>query len=274
VVAVGDTQWWNEPYEHLAVTRREDGVVVLTLDLPNRRNMMSEPMTASWQRAIGALSDDDEVRVVVVTGAGKAFCSGGDLSWIESDADAPVSWLRARMSAFYRAWLSISDLEVPTIAAVNGPAIGAGLSLALACDLRYVAVEARLGVPFTRLGIHPGMLTTWSLPQVAGLAVARDLLLTGRVIDGAEAVRLGLASRAMPAERVLHSALESATAIASAAPVATRLTKAALAGGGHATAQAAHEWEALAQAVTLATQDMREGIAAQRERRTPHFTGH
>jgi enoyl-CoA hydratase len=271
---MADTQWWEQRYEQLAVSRTDDGVAVLTLDLPDRRNMMSEQMTASWQRVVPLIAADDEVRAVVVTGAGKAFCSGGDLTWIEADGDAPVSRLRSRMGAFYRAWLSISSLEVPTIAAVNGPAIGAGLSLALACDLRYVAVEARLAVPFTRLGIHPGMLTTWSLPQVAGLAVARDLLLTGRVIDGAEAVRLGLASRAMPAERVLHAALESAAAIASAAPVATRLTKAALSGGGHATAAAALEWEALAQAVTLATQDMREGIAAQRERRSPHFTGH
>jgi enoyl-CoA hydratase len=178
------------------------------------------------------------------------------------------------MAVFYRSWLAIADLEVPTIAAVNGPAVGAGLALALACDLRFVAVEARLAVPFTRLGLHPGMATTWSLPQIAGPAVARDLLLTGRVIDGEEAVRLGLASRAVVAERVLHVALEAAAGIAQAAPVATRLTKAALSGSGHANPEAALEWEALAQAVTLSTADMREGVAAQRERRRPRFTGH
>jgi enoyl-CoA hydratase len=269
---MGDAAWWDDDYEDLRVERR-DGVVVLTLDLPDRRNMMSEAMTASWRRVIAAVAADDAVRAVVVTGAGSAFCSGGDLSWIEGDGPTSVAALRARMAAFYRTWLAISALEVPTIAAVNGAAVGAGMALALACDLRFVAVEARMAVPFTRLGLHPGMLTTWSLPQVVGLAVARDLLLTGRAVDGEEAVRLGLASRAVSAERVLHAALEAAATIAAAAPVATRLTKSALSGGGHASPAAALEWEALAQAVTMATDDMREGVAAQRERRRPHFTG-
>jgi enoyl-CoA hydratase len=265
--------WWDGPFQDLRVERRDDGVVVLTLDLPDRRNMMSEAMTASWQRAVAGVASDDGVRAVVVTGAGSAFCSGGDLSWIEAEPDASVDRLRSRMAAFYRAWLSVADLEVPTIAAVNGAAVGAGLALALACDLRFVAVEARLSVPFTRLGLHPGMATTWTLPQVVGLALARDLLLTGRAVDGEEAVRVGMASRALPAERVLHAALEAAAGIARAAPVATRLTKTALSGGGHASVGAALEWEALAQAVTLTTADMREGITAQRERRRPHFTG-
>jgi enoyl-CoA hydratase len=213
------------------------------------------------------------VRCVVVTGAGSAFCSGGDLSWIGAEGAAPVDRLRRRMSAFYRSWLSVADLEVPTIAAVNGAAIGAGLALALACDVRYVASDAKLGVPFARLGMHPGMLTTWSLPRVAGLAVARDLLLTGRLVDGEEAVRLGIASRAVRAGEVLGVALEAADAIAASAPLAARLTKVALAGDGHASYAAALEWEALAQAATLATDDLQEGVAAQRERRAPKFTG-
>jgi enoyl-CoA hydratase len=264
--------WWQDDYEHLRVRREADGVAVLVLDLPQRRNMMSEPMTASWRRAVAGIADDRGVRCVVVSGAGPAFCAGGDLSWIGGDPDAPVERLRARMDSFYRDWLSIADLEVPTIAAVSGPAVGAGLALALACDLRYVAEDARLSAPFTRLGMHPGMLTTWSLPRVAGPAVARDMLLTGRAIDGVEAVRLGIASRALPAGEVLAVALETARGIAAAAPVATRLTKLALAGEGHADRDAGIRWEALAQAVTLASQDLQEGLAAQREGRPPRFT--
>ena len=99
------------------------------------------------------------------------------------------------MLPFYRAWLAIRSLEVPTIAAVNGAAIGAGLCLALACDIRYAATSARLGVPFVKLGMHPGMAATWSLPEVVGPAAARDLLLTGRLVDADEALRLGLVSR-------------------------------------------------------------------------------
>jgi enoyl-CoA hydratase len=268
-----DEHWWDEPFRQLGVERREEGVVLLTLDLPGRRNMMSESMTASWRRAVAAVASDDGVRAVVVTGAGNTFCSGGDLSWIDEESGAPVSRLRSRMAAFYHSWLTIMDLEVPTIAAVNGAAVGAGLALALACDLRFVALEARLAVPFTRLGMHPGMAVTWSLTQAVGPAVARDLLLTGRAIDGEEAVRLGLASRALPAERVLNAAVDAATTIARTAPVATRLAKAALAGSGPASLEDALEWETLAQAVTLGTADMREGIAAQRERRRPRFTG-
>jgi enoyl-CoA hydratase len=265
--------WWEAPYEHLRVRREDDGVAVLVLDLPQRRNMMSEAMTASWRRAVAGIERDRGVRCVVVTGAGEGFCSGGDLSLIGGEPDAPVERLRTRMDAFYRDWLSITRLEVPTVAAVTGPAIGAGLALALACDLRVVAEDARLSAPFTRLGMHPGMLATWSLPRVAGPAVARDLLLTGRSIDGVDAVRLGLASRALPAGEVLAAALEIARGIAANAPVATRLTKLALAGEGHADHDAAIRWEALAQAVTLASTDLQEGLAAQREGRPPRFTG-
>ena len=136
-------------------------------------------MTASWVEVMRLLRADGDLAAVVVTGAAPAFCAGGDLTWLVSDPDASVPDLRTRMLAFYRSWLAVRDLEVPTIAAVNGAAIGAGMALALACDLRYVASDARLGVPFTALGLHPGMATTWSLPDVAGSAVARDLLLTG-----------------------------------------------------------------------------------------------
>ena len=171
------------------------------------------------------------------------------------------------MIAFYRAWLSIRRLEVPTIAAVNGPAIGAGLCLALACDLRYAAQGARLGVPFVKLGMHAGMAATYLLPNVVGEAHARDLLLTGRTVDADEALRLGLVSRVLPAETFLDDVLEVAAGIAATAPIASRLTTLALRDGGHADFETAVQWEALAQPVTLATADLQEGIAAAREKR-------
>lgn len=256
----------------LTVARSDEGVTLVTLDLPDRRNSMSEAMTASWARAMGVLKADAGVRAVVVTGAGPAFCAGGDLSWIGAEPDASVDALRTRMLAFYRSWLTVRDLDVPTVAAVNGAAIGAGLAIALACDLRYAAADARLGVPFTSLGMHPGMATTYLLPDVAGLAVARELLLTGRVLTGAEAAASGLVTRAVPRDEVLSTALEAARAAAAAAPVATRLTTRALR-NGHASFEAALEWEALAQPVTLATEDLQEGLRAAREKRPPRFTG-
>ena len=257
----------------LRVERREGGVVVVTLDLPDRRNAMSVGMTQSWGRVMAALRGDRTVRAVVVTGEGSAFCAGGDVSWIGSEPGAAVDRLRERMLPFYRTWLAVRDLEVPTIAAVNGAAIGAGMALALACDLRYAAEDAKLGMPFTALGMHPGMASTFLVPEVAGLAVAREMLLTGRVVTGAEAAGMGLVNRALPRADVLAHALSVADTVAAAAPVATRLTKAALAVGGPVTFEAALQWEALAQPVTLATEDLQEGLAAQREKRPPRFTG-
>ena len=250
-----------------------DGVVLVTLDLPDRRNMMSADMTDSWARAMGVLRTDPAVRAVVVTGAGTAFCSGGDLSWIGAEPDSTVDALRTRMVAFYRAWLTVRDLEVPTIAAVNGPAIGAGLAVALACDLRYAADDARLGMPFTSLGMHPGMASTYLLPEVVGEAHARDLLLTGRVVDADEALRVGLVSRVLDPATFLDDVLEIAAGIAASAPIATRLTKLALRDGGHADLESAVQWEAMAQPITLATEDLQEGIRASKEKRTPEFRG-
>ena len=258
---------------HLRLERPSEGVVLLTLDNPDMRNAMSDEMTSSWVAAIDELARDASVRAVVVTGAGSAFCSGGNTGWIASEPDATVDELRARMMPFYRAWLSIRRLEVPTIAAVNGAAIGAGLCLALACDIRYAAAGAKLGVPFNKLGMHAGMAATWLLPDVVGPAHARDLLLTGRVVEADEALRLGLVSRVTEPDGFLDEVLDTAAAIAATAPIASRLTKIALADGGHADFESALQWEALAQPMTLATQDLQEGIAAAREKRTPIFRG-
>ena len=258
---------------HLRVERPSDGVALLVLDNPDQRNAMSDAMTEAWSAAVADLAEDPTVRAVVVTGEGSAFCSGGDTSWIASEPDATVDDLRRRMLPFYRAWLGIRSLEVPTIAAVNGAAIGAGLCLALACDIRYAATSARLGVPFVKLGMHPGMAATWSLPEVVGAAAARDLLLTGRLVGADEALRLGLVSRVIDHATFLDEVLAVAAAVAATAPIATRLTKLALADGGHATYDAALQWEALAQPVTLATEDLQEGIRAAREKRAPAFRG-
>jgi enoyl-CoA hydratase len=258
---------------HLRVDRRDDGVAVLTLDNPDQRNAMSDAMTASWVAAVDELAGDRDLRAVVVTGAGSAFCSGGNTGWIASEPDATVDELRTRMVAFYRAWLSIRRLEVPTIAAVNGPAIGAGLCVALACDIRYAARGARLGAPFVKLGMHAGMAATYLLPNVVGEAHARDLLLTGRLVDADEALRLGLVSRVLDADGFLDEVLATAADVAATAPVATRLTTVALRDGGHADFETALQWEGLAQPVTLATADLQEGIAAAREKRPARFTG-
>jgi enoyl-CoA hydratase/carnithine racemase len=262
----------TRPRTHLRLERPADGVVLLTLDNPDQRNAMSDEMTASWAAAIDEVAADRTVRAVVVTGEGTAFSSGGNTSWLAGEPDAGVDRLRDRMLPFYRSWLSIRRLEVPTIAAVNGPAIGAGLCLALACDIRYAAAGARVGVPFVKLGLHPGMAGTYLLPDVVGEAAARDLMLTGRLVDADEALRLGLVSRVIDPTSFLDEVLATASGIATTAPVASRLTTLALR-SRHADAESALQWESLAQPVTMATNDLHEGLRAAREKRAPVFTG-
>ncbi|MER7988156.1 enoyl-CoA hydratase/isomerase family protein [Streptomyces noursei] len=258
--------------EPLRVEHRPNGVTVLTFDNPDRRNPMTGRLTAQWRRAMRSLRQAPDLRAVVITGTGPAFCSGADLGELADQHGQGFAGARAQLSDFYRTWLAVRDLPVPTVAAVNGHAVGAGLALALACDLRYAAAEAKLGAPFVRLGLHPGMATTALLAEAVGPARARELLLTGRLISGARAATIGMVHEALPADQVLPAALDVADEIAAAAPLAVRLTKSGLA-QGQPTVERALAWEALAQPVTTTTDDFREGIQARRERRHPHFTG-
>ncbi|KOV60556.1 enoyl-CoA hydratase/isomerase family protein [Streptomyces sp. MMG1121] len=258
--------------EPLSIEHRPNGVTVLTFDNPDRRNPMTARLTEQWQHTMRSLREAPDLRAVVVTGTGPAFCSGADLDELADRHAQGLPGARARLSAFYRAWLTVRDLPVPTVAAVNGHAVGAGLALALACDLRYAAEEARLGAPFVRLGLHPGMATTALLAEAVGLPRARELLLTGRLVSGTQAAAMGMVHEALPAEQVLRAALAVADEMAAAAPLAVRLAKSGLA-QGQPTVEQALTWEALAQPVTTTTDDFREGIQAHRERRPPHFTG-
>ena len=162
--------------ELVQIERRADGVTLLTLNDPERLNAMTEAMGGAIQNAVTKLKDDAGIRAIVLTGAGRAFSAGGDLDMLvrmtqagNADRGGPTRAAhRAFMGRFYRMYLSVRDLAVPTIAALNGPAIGAGLCVALACDLRIVAREAKLALNFTKLGIHPGMAATWTLPRIIG----------------------------------------------------------------------------------------------------------
>jgi enoyl-CoA hydratase/carnithine racemase len=177
------------------------------------------------------------------------------------------------MIGFYRAWLGIRRLEVPTVAAVNGPAVGAGLCLALACDIRYAAAGATLSAPFVRLGMNPGMASTYLLPDVVGDANARELLLTGRSVDADEARQLGLVARVFADDEFAARVQEIAEGISGTAPIASRYTTVALRNGGHRDLESAVQWEALAQPITLATADLQEGVRAARDKRPPEFRG-
>jgi enoyl-CoA hydratase/carnithine racemase len=267
-----DVDGFDVEADKLAV-RRDGDLVVIELADHDRRTMMSLEMTTAWSRLMAGIAADSDVRAVLLTGQGSAFSSGGNTSWIGSDSHEPVPVLRERMLAYYATWLMIRDLPVPTIAAINGPAIGAGAALALACDVRWAGESASMSVPFLRMGLHPGMLSTYLLTEVAGVAAARDLLFTGRRVGAAEMLSLGLVSRVVPDSELAAVALAGAQEVAGGAPVAVQLTKVALRDGGPRDWASATQWEGLAQAVTLASDDLAEGLAALREKRAPRFTG-
>jgi enoyl-CoA hydratase/carnithine racemase len=249
------------------------GVALVTLNLPQLRNAMTAELTSAWATAMNNISGDRSLRAVVVTGAGSAFCSGADLSWLDQGnlSDNTPDRLRDKMLPFYRTWLAPQQISAPVVAAVNGPAVGAGVCLALACDLRYASPSATFSAPFNQIGTHGGMAVTSLLPEAVGIPRAREMLYTGRVLTAAEALSWGLVTGL--AENVVEHALAVAEGIAEAAPIAVRLTKAGLAQNSRGGFEAALQWEALAQPITMATADIHKGIQARREHRPPAFDG-
>lgn len=262
-------------------SERDGHVVVVTLCDPGRRNAMTEAMGGALSAEALRLAADASIRCVVLTGAGDAFSAGGDLGMIEARGAAgraaPGGAVREAnrraMEDFYRLFLAIRELPFPTIAAIHGAAIGAGLCVALACDLRLAASTAKLALNFTRLGIHPGMGATWTLPRLVGPARAAELLYTGRAIDGREAARIGLVCEATEPGKTLERALALANELAASAPLAVRGTKQALARSPRVSLDDQLAFEAARQAECYETEDFAEGIMAAREKRAPRFVG-
>jgi enoyl-CoA hydratase/carnithine racemase len=256
----------------VVLTEPAPGIRVATLNQPDVRNAMTEDMTQAWNEALDTAAADRQTRALIVTGAGTSFCSGADLSWLDqgSAEDVTIDRLRERMLPFYRSWLRPRSLSFPVIAAVNGPAVGAGVCLALACDIRFASRSARFSTPFVFRGTHGGMASTWLLPEAIGVTRARDMLYTGRDVAAEQALDWGLVTDV--ADDVLGHSLQIAGRIAQAGPIALRLTKTGLEQSA-AGLDASIQWEALAQPVTMTTADLHEGIAAFRENRSPKFTG-
>lgn len=243
---------------HVATADHGDGVRLVTLTDPDRRNAMSEAMGAELREVV-ASSAVDGTRVLVVTGEGAAFCAGADLPALFGDPSKPTRAIRDRLNAYYRAFLDVRDLAIPTVAAVNGPAVGAGLNLALACDLRVAGPEASFGATFTRIGLHPGGGCTWFLVEALGAHRAMRTLLLGETLTVAEAAATGLADG--PVEDPLSDALELAGRLASSDPglVADvkRSVRVAVETG---SLQATQEIEAWAQAASASSERLQTWV--------------
>ncbi len=247
-------------------------VGLLTLNRPDGRNSMTPEILDAFAVAARAAKDDAEIRCLVLTGKGPCFSAGADLKTgvQRGEAGALPS---ERSYAMYTSFLSLLDVEVPVIGALNGHAVGGGFGLSLLCDIRIARRDARYGANFARLGLHSGLGISYLLPRLVGVSNASELLFTGRLVDGDEGTRMGLFSRAVEEDRVLPSAMELAQEIAEAAPLAVRSMKASMRRGLGWGVRDAARAEAALQAETLATEDAREGMAALLEKRKPSFRG-
>ncbi|MCA9599722.1 MAG: enoyl-CoA hydratase/isomerase family protein [Myxococcales bacterium] len=245
----------------------------IVLNRPDKHNAMTEEMGRLIADAVERINAHDAARVVLISGAGRAFCAGGDFSLIEDSSKRAAEENQRNMVAFYGTFLSVLRLRVPSVAVIHGAAVGAGLCLALAADVRLAAREAKLGANFVRVGLHPGMGSSVLLPHVVGAARARELILTGKLVSGEEAERFGLVSRALPKDELDAAAAECAEQIATAAPIAVAQAKATLSAGLLSELSAALHREAANQAIDFGTEDLKEAIAAFRAGRPPSFAG-
>ncbi len=257
-------------FENLLV-ERDGAVAVVTIRRPQVLNALSHATLVELGQAIADAGLDTAVRAVVLTGAGtKAFVAGADVKEI---SDMAPDRARAHAEHGQRVFDAIERLDKPSIAAINGVALGGGCELAMACTLRIAADTARFGQPEIDLGLVPGFAGTQRLPRLIGRGPALELLLTGQSISAAEALRLGLVNRVVPAGEVMSTALDLAAQLSRKAPIAVRQLLRLVACGLDGSTADGQRLEAEAFGVVAASQDAREGTRAFLEKRTPVFTG-
>jgi enoyl-CoA hydratase/carnithine racemase len=244
-----------------------NGIATLVLNRPAELNAWTYGLEHLFFEAFDAAVADPAVRVLVVTGAGRGFCAGASMQLL-GDGDRSLMPERARR----RRLIELLECPKPIIAAVNGPAVGIGLALALACDIRIAALNAKMATSFGKLGLPAEHGVAWMLPRIIGGARARDLLLSGRTIDGEEAAALGLVNRAIPAEDVVPESVAYARRLVeSASPASWAAIKRQLLDAEHLTVAEAYEQAADLMGPALLSADHREAVTAYREQRVPNF---
>jgi len=262
-------------FQTIELDRPKDGIVVVTLHRPDRMNAMTAEMFYELEALTSALIDDDALRVLILTGKGKAFCAGYDLDEADELATLTPMQMLDLQELAVRALLAVRTVRVPVIAAVNGAAAGGGLSLALAADIRLASESATFNAAFVRIGLSAGDLgASWLLPRLIGPARASEIAFTGRLVDAAEAERIGLVNRVVPEADLLDAAIDLAASICENSPAGVRLSKRALQANQEIPSYAAAlELENRGQVLLTRGADMPEALAAFRQRRPANFTG-
>ncbi len=262
------------PAGSVVLETRKNGVVTLMLNRPDRLNALNVELGTQLVAAFGRLAREETVRAVILTGAGRAFCAGGDLKLLadvrgRNAGHELEGLLRAGMDIV----LAIADSTKPVLAAVNGPAAGGGMNLALACDIRVASEQATFGQNFAKVGLYPDFGGTWLLPRLVGPARAAELFYTGEMISAREALRIGVVNRVVPEGRLDAETNSLAAQLAAAPPLAARAIKRTLFGSNRDELVRALKAEIEQQVKCFASADCAEGLTAFFEKRPPRFQG-
>jgi len=256
-------------FETIGVDREEE-ISFITLNRPESRNAIDMKMRKELVAAIDEIDEDKEARVLVITGAGSSFCSGGD---VKTMAGLDLVGRKERIQILHEVITKIQNIEKPVIAAVNGVAFGAGCSLVMASDLVIASEEASFSQAFLKVGLVPDCGAMFFLPRLLGLARTKELFFTGDVLDARRAEELGLINRVVPADSLMSEVKAMAHKLISAAPLAMGLTKKILHKAMETSLSALLDYEVYAQGLCMQTEDHQEGIRAFKEKRGPKFVG-
>lgn len=255
----------------------KDGIATARLNRPEKKNALSEEMVGGLARALHEAQDDPAVRVFIITGAGDAFCSGGDLGRRSREGEGtpptPLQRKTRLQQGTHRVALAVEAFDKPLIAAVNGPAAGAGMDMALMCDLRFAARSARFAEAYIRVGLIPGNGGCYFLPRIVGVASALEMLWTGEFIDADEALRIGLVNRVYDDDKLMAETAAFAARLAAGPSIQQRLIKKLVYQSLRTDLRTSLELVSSHMAVVQSTDDYREAIQAYKEKRAPKFKG-
>ncbi|MEE4496232.1 enoyl-CoA hydratase/isomerase family protein [Streptomyces sp. BE230] len=251
-----------------------DHIATILLNRPRRKNAFTLDMVEQWADALVQAGEDPDVRVIVVTGAGDSFCSGVDLADFKGERRTPLEEKELLTRRVHRVALALERIDKPVIAAVAGPAVGAGMDMALLCDLRFVGRSARFSEGYIKVGLVPGDGGCWLLPRTVGTSTALRLLWTGDFVGAEDALRIGLADEVHDDEKLLDAVYAYAGRLAARPPVAIRMIKRAVRQGARTDLPTALDLISSHMAVVTATEDAQEAYAAFRDKRPGVFTGH
>jgi enoyl-CoA hydratase/carnithine racemase len=250
-----------------------DGIASIVLNRPHRKNAFTLAMISEWASMLESIRTDDTVRVVVLRGNGGAFCSGIDLAELEGSEIGALAWKTILTEKIHRIAFALEDLDKPVIASVAGPAIGAGMDMALMCDMRVAGRSAKFSEGYVRVGLVPGDGGCYWLPRLVGPAKALELLLTGDVIGADEAHRLGIVNTVVEDDALEPETMAFAKRLAAGPPIAIRMIKRAVYQSMRTDMRTALDLISSHMGVITQTEDSREAFRAFREKREPHFIG-